>query len=198
MRKKIIIWISIIVAIIVVIVFIAIGLSKQEINENIVNGDNNIYVSEKVTDDCIQDVEQIAKTNSSEERISPNSLFILKKYYKKCKHTINEYAELPAEFVNMTLEELEKEYKDWEIIGFSNSEITLYKEFDGECNEHFILKDEKGKIAIYRQNNNGTEELFKQTDISTEFLTETDLIKIKNGFKIYGEEELNKVLEDFE
>ena len=36
------------------------------------------------------------------------------------------------------------------------------------------------------------------TDISIQYLPETDKINIQNGIKIYGTENLDKVLEDFE
>ena len=36
---------------------------------------------------------------------------ILKKYYQGCEHTINEYAEIPPELVNLTQEEIVKQLK---------------------------------------------------------------------------------------
>ena len=61
-----------------------------------------------------------------------------------------------------------------------------------------MLRDHDGIIAIYQINENGEEELLDETEISTEYLTQTDLIEIQNGLKINGLEELNKILEDYE
>ena len=72
---------------------------------------------------------------------------MLKKYYKKCDHTINEYVELPQELVNLTKEQVQEKYADWEVIGFEKGKITLYKEFDDMCGEHFKLKVKEGKIV---------------------------------------------------
>ena len=156
------------------------------------------YISDKVTDECVEEYyEELAKVNSIEERISPNCLITLKKYYKKCEHTINEYLDVTQDLVNLTEKELKNKYKDWEIIGFSKNEVVLYREIDEICDEHYILKDENGKIVIYN-NKDGKDEIYEKTNINTEYLTETDLIKIQNGFEVYGKEELNKVLEDFE
>ena len=42
--------------------------------------------------------------------------------------------------------------------------------------------------------------MYENTEISTEFLPEPDLIQMQSedGIQLYGMEELNKVLEDFE
>ena len=136
---------------------------------------------------------------SEPEKISINAQLILKKYFSQCDHTINKYTEMPEECINMTKEELQEQYPDWEVIGFEPNKVTLYKEFDDTCGEHFKLKIEDGKINIYLINKDGTESLYEKTNISSEYLTETDLINInEEGLEIYGKEELNKTIEDFE
>lgn len=170
--------------------------------ENDVEEDNNeTYVSEQIKDECTEEYieEQTAKTVSVEqEKVSANAILVLKKYYAKCEHTINEYVELPKEIVNMAKEEVKTQYPEWEVIGFSSDKVTLYKEFDDVCGEHFKLKVEDGKVVVYMVNKEGTENLYQRTNISSEYLTETDLINMQDGLEIYGKEELNKIIEDFE
>lgn len=164
-------------------------------------GDDETYVSEQIQDECTEEYieEQTTKTVSVEqEKVSANAILVLKKYYAKCEHTINEYVELPKEIVNMTEEEVKKQYPEWEVIGFSSDKVTLYKEFDDVCGEHFKLKVEDGKVVVYMVNKEGTESLYQRTNISSEYLTETDLINMQDGLEIYGKEELNKIIEDFE
>ena len=151
--------------------------------------DKEIVISEKIIDDCIEkegivNLEEVDKANSAEETITPNSLMILKKYYTECGHTINEYIDVPNDLINLNEEELKDKYPTWEIIGFSSGEIILYKEIKENCKEHFILRENNGKINIYILTENG-EELYEETDISVEYLTETDLIKIKKGLEVY-------------
>lgn len=158
-------------------------------------------ISENIEDECTEEYveqEKFESVSSTDEKVSANAQLILKKYYKKCEHTINEYVELPPELVNMTEAEIQKQYSDWEIIGFEPNKITLYKELEGECGEHFKLKIEDEKISIYKIDENGKESLYEKTNISTEYLTETDLINMENGLEIYGKQELNKIIEDFE
>ena len=200
---------NVIVAIIAIIVLIgAIFTSIAIRNRNQQNKENAerrgiIILNEEVSDECteeyIKNVEnQTEQTSSTEEKISANAILILKKYYTQCEHTINEYVEMPPELVNMTEQEIQKEYPEWELIVFSPNEVILYKEFAERCKEHFILKIESGKIVVYKILEGGELEIYDKTEIGTEYLTETDLINMQDGLEIYGKEELNKILEDFE
>lgn len=173
---------------------------KEEIKEN--GTENNTYISEVIEDECTEEYEKsensVTTVTSTEEKVAANAILILKKYYEKCEHTINEYVELPQELVNMTEQEVQAEYPEWEVIGFEKGKVTLYKEFEDVCGEHFKLKIEDGKIVIYIVNNDGTESVYEKTNISREYLTETDLINMQDGLEIYGKEELNQIIEDFE
>lgn len=194
--------IKIILAIIltILIIFTAyIIFNKEEVVDNEIK--NNTYISEVIEDECTEEYQQMQNAttvSTTEEKVSANAILILKKYYQKCEHTINEYVELPQELVNMTKEEVQAQYPDWEVIGFEAGKVTLYKEFDDVCGEHFKLKVEDGKVVVYIVNKDGTESLYEKTNISSEYLTETDLINMQDGLEIYGKEELNQIIEDFE
>lgn len=194
--------IKIIIAVLLTIAIIFasyILFNKEEVVDKGIQ--NNTYISEVIEDDCTEEYEQYQNAttvSSTEEKLSSNAILILKKYYQKCEHTINEYVELPQELVNMTEEEVQAQYSDWEVIGFEKGKVTLYKEFEDVCGEHFKLKVEDGKIVIYIVNNDGTERVYEKTNISSEYLTETDLINMQDGLEIYGREELNQIIEDFE
>jgi len=192
---------------IIAIVFITIAIilcvyilfDRKEVGEEEI--DNNVYISEVIEDECTEEYEKTIKTTtvaSTEEKLNANAILILKKYYQTCEHTINEYVELPQELVNMTEKEVQAEYPDWEVIGFEKGKLTLYKEFNDGCDEHFKLKVEDGKVVIYNVNIDGTESVYEKTNISSEYLTETDLLNMQDGLEIYGKEELNQIIEDFE
>lgn len=196
MKNKIIMIILAILLVIFMYAFYTTFIGKSE-----ESSPSNTLISEVIEDECTEEYEQIqnATTVSSvEENVSANAILILKKYYKKCEHTVNEYVEIPQELVNMTKEEVQAQYPDWKVIGFETGKVTLYKEFEDECGEHFKLRVEDGKVVIYIVNKNGTESLYEKTNISSEYLTETDLINMQDGLEIYGKEELNKIIEDFE
>lgn len=185
------------VCIIALVTYIIVSLNNKKESEQ----EQNDYISEVIEDECTEDYIEEQKTatvSSEEEKVASNALMILKKYYSNCDHTINEYVELPQEIVNMTKEEVEEYYSDWKVIGFEKGKITLYKEFEDVCGEHFKLKIENGKVVVYIVNNYGTESVYEKTNISSEYLTDTDLVNMQDGLEIYGKEELNQIIEDFE
>lgn len=197
-RGKIVFFISLVI-LAVVSGIVAYLVTKSNKTPKI--ADNNNYISEKIEDECTEEYVEEQNTTavtSVEERVSANAILILKKYYIQCDHTINEYVELPKELVNMTKDEVQKHYPDWEVIGFEKGKVILYKEFDEVCGEHFKLRVENGKVVVYIVDNDGNESLYEKTNISSEYLTETDLINMQDGLEIYGKEELNQIIEDFE
>lgn len=153
--------------------------------------EKNIIITPKVEENSI-------RTNTSNEKISPNATLILKKKYKDCNHTIKDYVKIPEELVNLTKEELAQKYSSWDIIGFSSKEIVLEKEYSGICGEHYVLKEENGNVTIYKVDENKNETFYKNTDIATEYLADEDKEKLKSGIFVYSKEELNSAIEDFE
>lgn len=201
-------WIIILIIAIIIIGIIA-GLviynKKEGTDKNIIENEIN-EVSEKIIDECTEEFKelnnvsnnQILQTNADEIKISPNCLLILKRYYSECEHTINEYLDIPENLVNKTQENLKQQYQNWEVKKYSSTEIILYKEFNSSCGQHFILRNDDGKIAVYRINEDNEEEMYEKTEISVDYLTDTDKIQIENGIKVNGIEELKQLIEDFE
>lgn len=164
-----------------------------------------VEIAETIEDECTelselsdQELEDLVTTSSEEEKSSPNCVITLKIYYNKCEHLLESKQTIEEAEVNLTEEELQERFSDWEIQKFTSTEIVLYKEVDEFCNEHYLLKEEDGYITIYKLDENENETLYEKTEIPTEYLPEEDLEKIQNGMKIYTEKELNKTLEDFE
>lgn len=159
---------------------------------------------EKVTDECIyenneieNDIDEI-KVSETETKVSPNAKLVIKKYYNECGHTTEEVREVTNDMVNKTQKEVEELSPDYKIESFDNNKIVLLKEEEGQCDEHYIVKDENSNIVIYKLLADGTEEIYQNTGISTEYLPETDKISLRDGIKIFGRENLNSLIEDFE
>ena len=159
---------------------------------------------EEIYDECTDEYEEmlesntlVEETSSEGEKISPNCSIIFRRYYNDCGHTIEQYSSIPTELVNKTEEDLQEQYEGWTIEEFSRNQIILYREFDSECGEHYVLREKDGKIVVYLKTGD-IEEIVEETDIATEFLTETDRIKLQDGIEANGRMELNQLIEDYE
>lgn len=200
MNKVIVTMLCIIV--IIGAIFTAVVIFKQDKEEEPKTSVTRV-AEENIIDECTEEYEEmksqnIIETNSEEKKTSPNCAIILKKYYTKCGHTLTEYTNLPNDLVNSTEEDIQEVYQGWNIESFEPNQITLSRSIESECGEHYIIRDENGKVAIYRVLENGTEELYENTEISTEYLPDADKDNMKTGIRANGKEELNQVLEDFE
>ena len=153
---------------------------------------------ELAKDENIQNEIQIIQTANTEIKASPNCLFIFETYYKECKHIAKEKQDIPKEYVNQTEEDLQEKFKDYKIKEFTSNQITFYQEKEGICNEHYIIKDNNGYVSIYTIDSFGKETLKETTEIVTTYLPEVDKIKLKEGIKANGQEELNAKIEDYE
>ncbi|MCI8636298.1 MAG: hypothetical protein HFJ36_00200 [Clostridia bacterium] len=201
MNKLIITMIAIIVVIVASITAVILFFPNRE--EETPRLETIVSENEEILDDCTEEYEgmeheTIIKANTQEEKTSPNCSVTTKIHYKKCGHTTSIYDNLPQEFVNLTKEEIQNNYQDYDIESFNSNKIELYQEKAGECGEHYMVKDKDGEVAIYKILEDGSQEELEITSITTEYLTETDKINIKNGIQINGKQELNQLIEDYE
>lgn len=196
MKKTIWIGILLIVAIITGF-FVGVHLyNKEKSKKQLENDIQNVVVYDnKVNNTNTVEIQ----TSMSEEKISINTEVVEEIYYVQCDHLIKTLRKDMKSLVNMTKEELAKKYPQWEIKEFSTEKVTLYKEEQGFCNEHYLVKDVDGIVTIYNMDNEDKiNEIIKTTEIETKYLTETDQEDLKEGIKVYTQQKLNKLLEDFE
>ena len=158
---------------------------------------------EEILDECTEEYEEMEqertiKANTQEEKTSPSCSFNIKTHFLKCGHTKNEYNNLPQDLVNLTKEQIQEKYQEYEIETFASNKVVLYQEKQGECGEHYMVKDKEGQVTIYQILEDGTQKEVEMTDITTEYLPETDKINMKNGMQVNGKQELNQLIEDYE
>ena len=192
--KKSYMWIIIgICAIVVLGIIVGIFVSKNSTKD-----EQKVETKLVSTEQNIQNGIELISTSYAEVKASPNCLFEFKTYYKGCKHTTTKRENIPEELVNKTEIEMQDRYKDYKIEEFTENNIVLYQEKEGICDEHYLLKENNGYIAIYKIDNAGKEILKENTQIVTTYLPETDKQNLKNGIKIIGKENLSLTLEDYE
>lgn len=190
-----------VIGILIFAILVTIGvIIYKNTNSNLQQEENqkNIIEKNQIEENIIQSNMDLVTTTSEQEKVSPNSMFIFKVYYKKCEHITVEKEKVAEVMVNKTREDLEGIYKDWNIVTFRNDEVLFYKEEEGICKEHYILKELDNHIAIYILDENEKETLKEKTAILTNYLPEEDINRLKQGIRVDGRDKLNKTLEDYE
>lgn len=185
---------------------VSLGMGMS-IYKNINESQKELVVSKKdsVQDTVIKEVQKeqdekykvqevVAK---DEEKISPYAKITVEKYYKQCGHSTLEIYDVPKEMVNLTKEELQNRYKNWEIKKFTAKDIQIYREIDANCSSHYVLKEKDGYLAVYKAISKNMDELNSITDIEYASLKEEDKLALDAGIKIYGTDELSSIIEDF-
>lgn len=202
MESKARTWFALGIMIVLVVGLVIFGMylygGRRDISEmNVVNTQK---LAETETQNDIQNdvTNEIIETVATSTKLSPNAIIIEKRYYTECDHLIRETVDIPEELINQGEEELRSVYFGWNVEKYSPSEVIVYKEFKGICNEHYVIKEHEGVLGVYIQNNDGLEEWLEDTEIEVQYLPEDDVEKFKVGVKVVGKMNLSTFLEDYE
>lgn len=144
------------------------------------------------------ELNEIIATSSKDMKISPNAIVIEKRYYKGCDHLIRENTDIPVSLINQSEEEIKKYYSDWKVEEYSSNEIIVYKEFEGICHEHYVIKENNGVLGIYIENDEKILEWQEDTEIEVQYLPEEDIEEFKVGVRVVGKTNLYNFLENYE
>ncbi len=141
---------------------------------------------------------QTLEASSEDEKLSPNASFAIKEYYDECGHFNFKHYQLPTELVNMTRQEVEDHYDEYEVEEFENDKLVLTREINGLCDEHFFITLVDNHIEVMKLKADGNFIPYQKTDISKEYLPEEDVKQLEEGIYIYGSGKINSVIEDYE
>ena len=132
-----------------------------------------------------------------ETKLSPYAKMIIEKKFTKCGHSSVEVQNIPIELVNLTEADIIQKYPEWEIRSFKSDELSLFREIDANCNDHFVLKEKDGYIAIYTNVTEEIRNLKEITDIEVSSLPSGDIKSLEDGIYVYGQDALNHLIENF-
>lgn len=195
MWKKVLLFIGIII---IVAIGITVGINLYSNNKDIGQQNTINNKIENKNNNEIYNISNTIATSNKEEKTTPNTLMIYKTYYTKCNHYINEYKDIDISDVNLTEDEIQNKNREWTINEFSSEQVIFEKESEEFCNQHYKLKLIDNRIVIFNISEDGEEKEYKRTEISSEYLTQEDLLRLKEGITVYGKENLTSVLEDYE
>lgn len=167
-------------------------LKKIQSNDDLSGEDNIIKNLNSSGDD------DVITVTISPEKISPNAKMVIMKNFTRCGHSKVNRIDIPKELINFTEEELKEKYTGWDIEEFSKDQIVLSRDIDANCDDHYVLKEVEGKIAIYNELTDDKMNLVEIVDTDVNLLGEDDKIALANGIRVYGQAELSSIIEDYE
>ncbi len=156
------------------------------------------HLSEEPDNTSNDDIEIIREEN----RISPNTIIEQRNHYKECGHLIINTGLAEDDAINLTRDEYEDYLNthnpDTRLISFSGTKVVIYKEMNHLCQEHYIVGEHNGYIAIFSIDESGERILYKSfTDYPINILIDIDQDKLKEGIRVDSEEELSETIENF-
>lgn len=167
--------------------------------ENVTDNKDNLD-KEKIKAKDLDDDYETSLIN--EEKIGPNTILEYKIYYAECGHEIVETVELENHMVNMSKDAFERYIKGshpkWEVESFSHEKVLVKINKDHLCQNHYIIGEKNGKIAVFTVGENGErliEKIYSDSPIS--LLKEVDQEKIEKGIITNSKEELEDILENY-
>jgi hypothetical protein len=124
---------------------------------------------------------------------------IVYEYYYQSENRIESSTETPPYFLlNLTREDLERYFFDWEIIEFTANQVVLRKNIPGGYDEYYLLGIKDEYVAVFFQTETGGVVLHEVTDMPVGALSYDERQRLREGIKIGGKSELASVLEDYE
>ena len=110
--------------------------------------------------------------------------------YTYCGHS--EKVTQKNHFGEKTMSELLAENNNLQIREFSRGKVTLVFEVDDYCPKHYILKEENGKLAVYKMSREtGKQEKYLDIDIPVENISESEKKRLKEGIVFAHTSDLN-------
>lgn len=132
-------------------------------------------------------------------RVSDGAELMQTLTYTRCTHTVTRRVTAPVEVYGKTLEEVQPLYPDWQITGFSASEVAMSRRPDLFCPAHLVLMTgDNGKLCVYRNKYGDALALEKQLDADATAFPADVQEELKLGIGFGTEESLSGWLENME
>lgn len=147
----------------------------------------------------IEEESNTVETISSETKTTPNTEIVFETLYSGCSHVETVTQEIETDDINKDEEYFNNKYGDeWNVVNFSENTVELYKEKDGICDKHYLVKEKDGYIAIYSLDSLGNQSLKEITDVYISYLPDEDKALLEKGINVIGDNELERTIADFE
>lgn len=147
-----------------------------------------------VQDQEIQQTEPVAK---DEAVIGENAEIVYQYYYTEDQRTAEQKEPVQNYLLGLNLAQVRSIYNGWQVVFFSPEKVILRSTVEGRSDESFLLGEQNGMLAVFREDADGKITLYECTDVPLSVLPEIERQQIQEGVRILGEDNLAKVLADY-
>ncbi len=182
----------------VALFLISFVMGYQLMEQNVLFSEKKKIEEKQITERDTHEVEILKE----EKRISPNTFIEERINYASCGHVITKIKKVSEEQVNMNRAQFEEymheNFPNQRIVSFSPSRIAIGINKNHLCENHYVIRESQGKIAIFSIDEDGQRILDKVfNDYPISLLMEVDQQKLKEGIIVDSQEELSDVLQNF-
>lgn len=151
------------------------------------NEKTEIYAAEKSS----------AAVSGTAEKITPNTKMVYEYYYPVLGETDTAEESAPYFMIDLTFEDLQKYYDDWQVTYFSPEKVVMRKDVYDERNQRYIVGEKNGYITVFYENDKDGEIVREITSILVSALPEEEQKRLADGITVIGDENLIKILQDY-
>lgn len=139
---------------------------------------------------------EVSKSNIAKINQSTKMVY---EYYYKVDNVTETFEDRPHYFLlNLTRQQLEDTFDDWNVKSFSEKEVVMQKIMDGQSSQNYLIGEYDGYIAVYYEKEiNGTK-LKDITSVPISSLPLEEQEEIKKGIKVVGDDKLMEYMSNYE
>lgn len=177
-------------------------------SENLINEENyiddykeNITDIEPIAGNVNDDV--VSVDTVKEPKIMSSTRIEYQNYYTlDDKLEIEKEVEPPYYMINLTREQIEEFYPEYQLISFSPEKVILRTIIEDRSDKYYIVKRHNTNIGVFHdyrdeENDVDIEDYLRDTiDIQVNNLVWEEQEKLNEGIIVYGEEELSEILKE--
>lgn len=158
------------------------------------------YLYTKRTQEPAAQEQQLQRTKSvakEETVIGENAEIVYQYYYTEDRRTAEQVEPVQNYLLGLNLAQVRSIYNGWQVVYFSPDKVILRSTVEGRSDESFLLGEQNGMLAVFRENADGKISLYECTDVPLSVLPELERQQIQDGVRILGEDNLARVLADY-
>ncbi len=140
-------------------------------------------------------------TENIDELIEPTTEIVLIRQYSKTNNINIKQLQPDSNMIGQGIDYIRESYPDWEIGSYSKEKISLYKIIDsyppGTYLLTSIMQNNEEVLAVYTYDIDGNSVLYGTYDTPVAMLPAEEIVKIRAGIAVSGEDALNSLLENY-